>query len=160
MKRNNKGQSLFEILFAVAIMALIGVAIVSLSVSSVRNNIFANNKTLANKYNVEAQEWLRAERDENFHSIWSKSGQPAEMQYCLNDLTDSNWFNNHNDCEDDENISDTVFYRELYLTRIDLETTNSDVESILAKVIVKWTDAQGTHEVVSETYLTDWRNSL
>ena len=45
----NLGQSLFEIMFAVAIAALITTGIVVLSTDSVKNSSFSKDKTVASK---------------------------------------------------------------------------------------------------------------
>lgn len=180
---NQKGQSLFEILFALAIMAMIGVAVVSLSVSAVRNNIYANNKTLANKYTMEGQEWIRNKRDNNYHDIWTRGGayDSQPKAYCLSDLNDTNWFNDpptykEKDGEIDYNqmfgtggnqcstpiLGESNIYRLIIMQRTDLSPTlmhltNVD-ESIRVLVVVHWTDGQGDHNAVAETYLTEWKS--
>ena len=167
-KKNEYGQSLFEILFALAIMAMIGVAVVSLSVSAVRNNIYANNKTLANKYNLEGQEWLRRLRDDSFSDLWDHA-KPLSVTktYCLStlDYPPGNWWNqSDHDC-DSQNVDDVIpgtqFTRHLDLKKINLTDAfhNGDEnESIKAVFVVEWTDGQGDHDSTTETFLTDWKS--
>ena len=57
-----KGQSLFEVVFAVAVSALIITAIVILAGNAVSNSTFSRNKALAGRFVQEAIEWLRKER--------------------------------------------------------------------------------------------------
>ena len=159
-KKNLKGQSLFEILFALAVMAMIGVAVVSLSVSAVRNNIYANNKTLANKYNLEGQEWLRNMRDNGFQEVWdhSKNHDSDFFHYCVEDVDTHTWANDGPcDPTNDLPISGTkVFYRTVSLRRVDL-VGGGERESVSVVIKVEWTDGQGDHTSVSETYLTNWK---
>jgi Tfp pilus assembly protein PilV len=64
---NEKGQSLIEILVALAIVVIVILALVGVTTVSIRNATFAKNRALATKY---AQEWMeetRKERDENIN---------------------------------------------------------------------------------------------
>jgi len=87
MKKNIlfKGQSMFEVVFALGIIALITIAIVSVSTVAIRNNIASKNKSLANKYLNEMNEWLRAERDKSFPTIYGH-GSNGGSPYCLVDI--------------------------------------------------------------------------
>ena len=165
--KNQKGQSLFEILFSLAIMAMIGVAVVSLSVSAVRNNIYANNKTLANKYNLEGQEWLRSLRDDSFSDLWDHAKPPGNPNntYCLPtvDYPTGIWWSKNTKCDPedvDEVIPGTNFIRYMIFTKVDLIPAlykGELEESVKAVFIVEWTDGQGDHTSVSETILTNWK---
>lgn len=174
-RNTQKGQSLFEILFAMAIMAMIGVAIVSLSVTSVRNNVYSNNKTLANKYALEALEWVRAERDDSFHTIWTRGNNSFPVAFCFPDFDDS-WgdgsvgLNQEDDdpldaCDDSDFMTDNDnFYRVIIIERYDYDDDEyydgNPYESLRTKILVRWTDAQGIHEAEAKTYLTNWKNSI
>ena len=61
----NKGQSMFEVVIALFIIAMIIVGVVSLTTVSVSNSFF-KNKTLAGKYSQEAIEWLRSQTKADF----------------------------------------------------------------------------------------------
>lgn len=134
-KKNIRGQSLFEIIFAVAIAALIMTAVVVLSTDSVRNSSFSRNQTLASRLAQEAHEWLRSERDSDWTTFAGRVGTT-----CLGALS---WSGS---CA----VTGTPFSREVTLTLINPTTVEADI-------IVSWTDGQGTHEVRSVTRLTDWR---
>lgn len=60
--RFNNGQSLFEVMFALSVAAMILVAVVALVATSIRNSTFSKNKALANKYASELSEWLKKEK--------------------------------------------------------------------------------------------------
>ena len=71
--KSQSGQSLFELVVAIAISALIIVAMVSLAVNSIQNSNFAKNKALASSYAQEAMEWLRGQRDSGVDAFISKA---------------------------------------------------------------------------------------
>lgn len=150
MKSNNfsSGQSLFEVILALALATLIVVALVALASNSIRNVTFSKNKTLSTRYAQEATEWLRGQRDEDwdtFRANVSFCPTPPHIQ-CLNTLS---W----EDCGvcGDTEFKDKIFKREISFPEV------SD-NSISIEVKVYWTDAQGLHEVRSSTILTDWKS--
>ena len=147
----NNGQSLFEVVVAIAISAIIIVALVALAANSIRNATFARNKTQAGRYAEEATEWLRGQRDMDISTFKSNSLVPV---WCLSFLfaTPSDWSaQSQGDCSQGEEIPGTKFFRELEFP----DDGNPDV--IQVDVVVFWTDSQGTHEVRSATNLSDWR---
>lgn len=136
-----RGQSFFEAVLALMIIALVAITVASLAAVSIRNNIFSRNKTQANQYAREATEWLRQQRDVDWTVFQGRAGT-----WCLNALT-LNW-NNNGLCNSNEVITNTIFIREAVLT--------STPDQITANVTVKWTDAKGTHEVKASTIFTKW----
>lgn len=146
LPRSVRGQSLFEVILAIAVLTLVLVGIVSLATSSVRNSTFSRNKTLGSKYAQEASEWLRSERDKNRDEFILKADA---VYYCLDALA----WTNLGECSSSEFISNTSFIRNLTLTK----TMKSGKIVIGADVVVSWQDAQGEHEARSYTYLSDWR---
>jgi hypothetical protein len=150
-----RGQSLFELVVAIAISALIIVAIVSLTTNSIQNSNFSRNKALAATYAQEATEWLRGQRDgdvENFINTRAPIGiTPAG--YCLPDLS---WghFNANVTINCITPISGTILRRWVTFINVGLQNGKTVVET---DVVVSWTDSQGTHEVVSATNLADLR---
>lgn len=147
LPRFNRGQSLFEVILAIAVLALVLVGIVSLATSSVRNSTFSRNKTLGSKYAQEASEWLRSERDKGRDAFIARESVSGG-KYCLQTLS----WTNTGVCVD-ELIADTPFTRNLTLIkRVELGKT-----VIEADVVVLWQDSQGEHEARSYTYLSDWR---
>lgn len=141
-----KGQSLFEVVLALGVIAAITVGVVSLTVGSIRNASFSKNKTLAGRYAQEATEWLRSERDKNFTVF---SGR-ASGTYCLKDPI--GW-SIHTNCSPTDNIPGTILYRKVTFST----SLVSGKTVIQASVKVYWTDAQGAHEATSTTLFSDWR---
>jgi Tfp pilus assembly protein PilV len=146
MKKLESGQSLFELVVAIAISALIIVAVVSLASTSIRNSDFSKNKSLAATYAQEATEWLRGQRDADINAFVTHAQAPT---WCFSGL---NW-NLSGPCGSSDLISGTPFTRQATFT----ESVESGKNVIQVDVTVSWRDAQGLHEVVSATGLTDWR---
>ena len=87
--KNENGQSLIEVLVALAVMVIVILALVRVTTVSIRNATFAKNRALATKY---AQEWMeqtRKERDES-----------------------TNFFDSHCAYQDDNPGSSDIFSRE------------------------------------------------
>ena len=147
MKRYNEGQSLFEVVLALALATLIIVALVSLVSNSIRNSSYSRNKTYATHYTQEASEWLRGQRDDDwdiFSTNFLFCPTPPHVQ-CLDTLA----WGNCDICSDEEFIGN-IFKREINFTEI-------AADSVTAEITTYWTDSQGIHEVRSSTILTDWR---
>ena len=139
-----RGQSLFEVIIAVGLSALILSGVVSLAATSVRNSSFTRNNAQATKYAQEAMEWLRGQRDSGWTNLSSHS-DASGLFSCLNTLPPSTW---GSVCSG--TITDTIFVRDVTLTLVN----SSRIDAL---VNVSWTDAQGTHNVESQTRFTNWR---
>lgn len=141
----NNGQSLFEVVVALAISALVIVALVSLVSSSIRNANFSKNKSLASTYAQEASEWLRGERDKDIKTFLANTLSPS---WCFPTL---DWTKVGNVCT--TKIANTDFIRKGTFT-----TNFVNGKTIVQSTIkVSWVDAQGDHEVSSVTNFSDWR---
>ncbi len=138
-----KGQSLFEVLFSIAIAALVMGAIVSLATVAVRNSSYARSKTLATRYLQQTSEWLREQRDASWADFYSKAGN----FYCLKNI--SGW-PGKGKCGSTDFITGTIFVRE-----VELQTSGTD--TVVAEITVEWSDAKGLHTVNSIARYTDWR---
>ncbi len=148
-----RGQSLFEVVVALAVSALIIMALVSLVSNSIRNANFSKNKTLAGVYVQEANEWLRGQRDSDVVTFGANIEDSIGIARCFNDLL---WTNNA-PCDEGDVISGTPFSRQ-----ITFGTSSVDVSGVMktltqADIVVFWTDSQGYHEVKSATNFSDWR---
>jgi hypothetical protein len=141
-----RGQSLFEVVLALAVIALIVIGVVALATNSIKNTTFSKNKTLATKYAQEANEWLRGQRDENISIFRSRVVTPF---WCLPDL---NW-GIKNPCSAEDVVPQTLFVRNLSF----LSSVEANKLIITATITVAWGDAAGYHEVKTITYFTDWR---
>ena len=150
----SQGQSLFEVVLAIAVIALISVAVINASVTAIRNNSFSKSSTDANKYTEEAMEWLRRRRDDNWNSLASHANSGGR-DWCLDEPLPEpgeGWVGGSG-CAEDEYVTGSKYVRELTLTQ---ETEGI----ILAEVTVTWTDAQGSHTINTSTRFTDWRNAI
>jgi Tfp pilus assembly protein PilV len=140
-----KGQSMFEVVMALFIMALIIVGVVFLSTNSIANSAFSRNKTIAGRYSQEAVEWLRGQRDSDPTLFVTN----ATGTWCLASLG----FTSHAACGSGSVITGTVFKRQVVFTE---DGSTSDT-IIKAEVTTSWTDSKGTHTAKSITEFTDIR---
>jgi len=147
MKKYNEGQSLFEVILALALSTLIIVALVALVSNSIKNAAYSRNKTYATRYTQEATEWLRGERDGDWDVFSANilSCQASLYVQCLDTLA----WENCDICGDAEFIGN-IFKREVVFFDIEADSVTLEVKTF-------WTDSQGIHEVRNSTILTDWR---
>jgi len=143
------GQSILEVILALAILAVIITGIVSLTSTSVNTSTYSKNVSQANRYADEVIEYIRKEKE---FSGWSDFTSDIITAYggiwCMSDLTltineacdplDSNHF-----------ISGTIFQRTLTATSVNSNSINIDVQ-------VSWTDDKGTHTTKSSTTVSNW----
>lgn len=142
---NQSGQSLFEVMIALAISAIIIIALVALVSSATRNAVFSKNQTEASRFAQEAVEWLRQERDTDIATFKTHA---ATTTWCLSSL---DWTKNRS-CGDGDTIPDTPFSRQV---KFEFEISSKTI--IVTDVVVSWEDGQGFHEVAASTNFTDWR---
>jgi hypothetical protein len=146
-----KGQSLFELVVAIAISALVVVAMVSLATNAIQNSNYSKNKALASTYTQQAMEWLRGQRDADIDAFLTHAETPT---WCLADIsTDLKAWSLNSACANDSLIAGTPFKRQVTFN-ISSQNGRDVVE---ADVLVTWADSQGTHEVRSVTNLVDLR---
>lgn len=172
----SKGQSLFEVVLALGLAALIMVALVTLVASSIRNTTFARKKTVATRHAQEATEWLRGQRDEGWDAFMLAPDTSTGILYCPDSLQlhrrclearPFSW-TNCGPCDEDTELIDDVYRREIIFEckRVDdaapegtfRECTATDVNAVDATVEVSWEDAQGQHMIESATSFSDWRS--
>jgi len=145
MTKDEKGQSLFEVLLALAVAALVIIAIVALATTSIRNANFSRNQSLTTRCTQEAIEWLRGQRDEDWDAFAIRA---LTSPWCLKSLS---WTDTVvGGCGSSDFISDTIFKREISFTILDASNIDTEVK-------VYWEDARGLHETKTITTFTDWR---
>lgn len=150
----NRGQSLFEVVFAIAIAAILVVGVVALAATSVRNSASARNDSLAKNYAEEAGEWLREERDKDWSSFRDRA---KSAKWCFKDLS---WSKN-SACASNDYLG-SIFIRNAtfscFITNPPAtDCSNTSVNLIEATIVVSWRDTQGAHEVRTVTRLANWR---
>jgi type II secretory pathway pseudopilin PulG len=145
MKSNfqNLGQSIFEVVIAVAVSALIVTGIVASATNSIQNSTFSRDKNLAANYVQEAIEWLRRERDTD--KIVFLKHFDLNTEFCLNYL----FWSNFGKCSTEEKIPNTIFQRNAVFIICDGSTC--PLNTVRATVTVSWEDSKGTHDVSSVT---------
>lgn len=124
-----KGQSLIEVVGALAIALIVILALVRVTVTSMRNANFAKNQALATQYAQEGMEKIRAYRDQNDWSTF--------VANCNTTLTSL--------------VPPTPFS----LSPASGCTCGAD--SCTITEVITWTDAQGTHKSELTTRLTNWQ---
>jgi len=143
-----KGQSMFELVVAIAICALIIVAIVSLTTNSIRNSSYSKNKALAATYAQQATEWLRGQRDSGIDAFITNVLAKTDSARCLNDLS---WITIAS-CPSGSTITGTPFQRDVIFT------IGGDAETVMyADIKISWSDSAGLHQITSATSFSDWR---
>lgn len=146
------GQSLFEVVFAMAVASIVMIGIVSLAASSVRNSTFSRNNALATRYAQETSEWLRQLRDSQQWTTFSAKANAPGVNYCLQSLGSD--LPSQGACSASDYIGGTPFIRETQLSLLDSVTSGDTVEAIIS---VNWSDAQGLHEVRTTAQYTRWQ---
>lgn len=159
---SSKGQSLFELIFAIAIATIILTGIVSLASVSVRNSTSSRDNALANRYAQEAIEWLRLQRDAVDWTTFSGYAGATNKDWCLKVSPPAGGFDEASGgakegaCSTGDEInSNTIYLRDINLALIDVDGTLGD--GVEAVVTVSWADSQGTHSVTQATKFTDWQ---
>lgn len=145
------GQTLIEVLAAVAVAAVIIVGVTLLAFSGLRNVKQARNQSQAARYVQEGLEQVRAVRDQQ---SWTDFAAYAPGNYYDVVKTTSPWslqlLTNPNTKVP---IPSTIFEREIYLD--DSSVGVDDGRKVT--VIVYWVDPQGNNLSSSSTILTKWR---
>lgn len=139
--KNQKGQSMYEMVIAIAIVALSLLAFVGLIISSLSAANYTREKSRANSYVQQALEWLRTEKDADWGAFYTNaSGNTGGM--CLGSLTWSGGCG----------ISGTNYERRAYFTV-------SSGDKVNVRIEVSWSDARGRHVSEGSTSFTDWRSN-
>lgn len=145
IKDFEKGQSLFEVVVAVAMSALIVTAVVSVAVNSIQNSSFSRNKTLAASYVEDTNEWLRKERDASLSTFTT---HVSTQYWCFKTLA----WSTSGKCGSTAYISDTHFLRQTTFTVTTLGSTGKNVVQI--DTTVSWQDSKGLHDITGSSELS------
>lgn len=152
--KNQRGQSLFELVLAIGVSAIIITVLVSLVNNAVQAATFSKNQTLATRYAESGTEWLRTQRDTDI-ATFLINASTAPLSWCLKDspLVNSSWTGTHHPCGASEYITGTIFVRQVDFN----PTSPSGKTVIIADVVVSWTDSKGNHKITNSTQFSDWR---
>lgn len=139
-KERKEGQSLIEVLVALAITLLVIVALVRVTISSVRNADFAKKQSQATAYAQEGMENMRAYRDEGWLTF---KGAADEANHGLSGTKPSG------NCPSTPNVGDgDVFIR--------CVTLSDDGDNVEAEITVSWTDSGGSHNSTLISTFSQW----
>lgn len=75
----SKGQSIIEVIVALSLVAIVVLALVRVTISSIQNSSFAKNQQIATQYAQEGIENARKLKEENEVEFWSKNGSEEEI---------------------------------------------------------------------------------
>ena len=146
-----RGQSLIEVVVALAVVTLLAISLVSTSLVTQRASRSAKNSTQATKLVEQNIEQIRVFRDrKGFDAI------PVSTTSCYilsaSDPNPGNWSLSTTNCTTGGEIitlNNTSFNRKIAIT---LPVANKK----LIEVTVTWTDSGGSQTVKSQTFLTSW----
>lgn len=166
---NSSGQSLVEILIALAVTAVVILALVVISLMGLKNAQFAQNQAKVTKYAQEAIDQIKTIRDRNgtvnfrystnttstFSDLWARN--------LNNDCSGSCYFNLSSDpspvLSGNYQVTTAVDTLPDGFSRVIKIEDNSPLAYQTEKrivVMVKWTDGAGNHESNVQTILTKY----
>lgn len=79
MKNSNRGQSIIEVVIALALVAIVIVGLVKVTTVAMNNGSFARDQQTATKYAQEGLENARKLKEEDVNTFWKKSGAGTEI---------------------------------------------------------------------------------
>ncbi len=125
----NQGQTLIEVVFAIGVLSLCLVALVSIIVRAIGNASFSKHSALAVHYSQEGLEQARARRDRNDWDTFKGTSDGCEAI--------------------------DIFQRCFTYTIADDAVDDNKVHVL---VEVNWQESGRTHSVSSETFFTKWNS--
>lgn len=150
---STSGQSLLEIVVSVGLVTMVLVALVSAISFSLANAQFARNKALATKYDQEAVEWLREQRDASWFDLNSMAPDAGSGQiYCVPTLPVTVTTMTNGTCTTaviDDNYD--IFHREVTLRGVAAD------DSVSVTLKVWWYQGAKQVNVTVNTTLTRWQ---
>ncbi|MFS8159119.1 MAG: type IV pilus modification PilV family protein [Candidatus Roizmanbacteria bacterium] len=134
-----KGLSILEILVFILLISVLMIGISYLTVYTLRNSRYIQNKTKATRYAQQLHEWLAGQKEKNWVDF---VGSLSETTYCIDTIADSiaTISSQQGACTGYDIQS--LFKRELIISDI-----NSDTTEIRYKILVKWRDGANVGQV-------------
>lgn len=143
--KNRNGQSLLEVIVALAVVLLVVLALVRAVVTAVRSSDFAKKSAQASSFAQEGMESMRAFRDASWTVFW------AAATGVNRDLSGST---PGGSCLTTPNLANT-FIRCVKMEQITDPDPNKN--KVKTAVTVSWTDSNGTHKSEQISYFTKWQ---
>jgi Tfp pilus assembly protein PilV len=144
LSRVAKGQSLVEVLVAIAVVVVVLIALVAAVLVAVRGVRFSKEKVRANALAQEGLEWARNQRDSLGWADFGEQAASGGQRYCLQNLN----LDQLGGCGESQLI-DNIFTREAVLTLV-----GSDEVKIT--VSVAWDDGANQFASEVDTSLRQW----
>jgi type II secretory pathway pseudopilin PulG len=150
-RKSDAGQSLFEVIFAIGMSALILTGVVSLSSASVANVERTEARSFSSRFLQEAMDFLRDQRDRDWDNLKLRASTSGTT-WCLPTL---DWPTLPVAYEDDcVGLSAyPAISRKVTLTLDD----EFDPTEINAEIWIYWTDSMGFHKSSISTVYVNWR---
>lgn len=145
----NSGQSLMEVIIALAVTAIILTGIVSLTSKSVSTSTYSKNKSQANRHASEAMEYVRTQKEQlGWTDFKTLITTPDPDVWCMKTLE----FTMSGVCPADDTgkITGTIFQRTLEVKNVLSKTMDVEVK-------VVWSDEKGTHETYTISSISNWQ---
>ncbi|EKD80483.1 MAG: hypothetical protein ACD_40C00076G0003 [uncultured bacterium] len=145
-----RGTSIIEIVIAAALISVAVIAALSLTNHSQKQNTSARGLAEATKYNTQATDWIRSQRD---ILGWATIAAKPNNTFCLNSLpSDFNSLPTPGACGASSYITGTQYKRQITLTSSATDKTNGIVK---ITIDVTW-EEKLTRHVTTEMELTSW----
>jgi len=133
MKDFSKGQTLVEVLFAIAVASSVLIGLTRATTVALRNARFAKNQALATEYAQETMEKMRAKRDQ------------------------TDWSSFKGDCVPSSLPSLSGFTRDIrcdcYVDDAPRDCSDADINKVKTTVTVSW----NSHQAELVSFLTKWQ---
>jgi type II secretory pathway pseudopilin PulG len=142
-----QGQSIFEVILALAVSAIMLTGIISLTSRSVSTSTLSKNKAQANRYASEAVEYFRKEKEFYGWTTLKNAATAGGGNWCMTNLS----FSINSECDPDNSahfISNTIFQR--------TAAVSATGKTLDISIKVKWIDEKGTHETYTISAISDW----
>lgn len=141
----NRGQTLLEVVIAIALLVLVLTVMVSATVASMANNRLAKERAIATRLAQSAQDWLRGQRDQ---LGWTTFSAPFNNgDYCMASLT---WTLPSSSCTTPVVSSNASYTRNITIS-------NFGANSLDYRILVEWYSGKAIKEsVYVDGKLTKW----
>lgn len=142
--KNEQGQSIIEVVVAIAIVALVLVALVSAVTVAIRNATFSKNKSVATKYVNEGMEAVRSIRDNSWTDLTDAHGTFNGLQFSAGAWSFSG-------TQDYPDSPTNQFTRVIEVTCNPPTNDSCDID-----VQVSWTSGGSSYSSSASTTFTKW----
>src|SRR4030042_4162482 len=144
-KSYESGQSLVEAMIALGVAVIVIVALVNLSLISLRSSTVAQNQLTAKNLANQGLEVVRSLRDQDWGNLPPASTEPyylnSEKTGLVSDIVE----------KIDKESGDEFFTRKIFVADV------GDDQKKQVTCEVTWSDSSGDKQVAVPTYLTNWR---